>query len=88
MSTSRMAWTAWAGTSSALKRRLVARGETVLIERSFVHSLSEAGKERWFSDYSRIPEYEPPRDQTSSQRKPVGPESAAEEPERAECVER
>ncbi|HEU4493646.1 MAG TPA: hypothetical protein VFR69_05610 [Rubrobacteraceae bacterium] len=47
----------------ALKRRLVARGETVRVERSLVHGLSEKEKERWFSDYSRVPEYEPPLDQ-------------------------
>jgi hypothetical protein len=43
----------------ALKRRLEARGETVRVERSTVYDLSEAGKEAWFSDYCRIPEYEP-----------------------------
>jgi hypothetical protein len=43
----------------ALKRRLEARGETVRVERSTVYDLSEAGKEAWFSDYFRIPEYEP-----------------------------
>jgi hypothetical protein len=47
----------------ALKRRLEARGETVRVERSTVYGLSEAGKKAWFSDYCRIPEYEPPRDQ-------------------------
>jgi hypothetical protein len=47
----------------ALKRRLEARGETVHVERSTVYGLSEAGKEAWFSDYSRITEYYPPRDQ-------------------------
>jgi hypothetical protein len=43
----------------ALKRRLEARGETVRVERSTVYDLSEVGKEAWFSDYCRIPEYEP-----------------------------
>jgi hypothetical protein len=43
----------------ALKRRLEARGETVRVERSIVYDLSEAGKEAWFSDYCRIPEYDP-----------------------------
>ena len=47
----------------ALKRRLEARGEKVRVERSTVYGLSEAEKETWFSDYYRIPEYEPPRDQ-------------------------
>jgi hypothetical protein len=65
----------------ALKRRLVTRGETVLIERSLVHGLSEAEKERHYSDYSRVPEYEPPRDPPSPQRAPGRPETAAEEPE-------
>jgi len=46
----------------ALKRRLVARGETVHVERSVVHGLSEVEKERRFSDYSRVPEYNPPSD--------------------------
>jgi hypothetical protein len=65
----------------AFKRRLVARGETVLIERSVVFGLSEAEKERRFSDYSRVPEYEPPRDPPSPQRAPGRPDTAAEEPE-------
>ena len=55
----------------ALKRRLEARGETVHVERSVVHGLSEAQKERRFSDYFRAPEFEPPG----------WPETAAEEPE-------
>jgi hypothetical protein len=46
----------------ALKRRLVARGETVHVERSVVHGLSEEEKERRFADYSRVPEYNPPSD--------------------------
>jgi hypothetical protein len=55
------------GNAVALKRRLVARGETVLIERRLVHGLSEAEKERWFSDYSRVPEYEFAREPVPSQ---------------------
>jgi hypothetical protein len=47
------------GNTVALKRRLEARGERVHVERSTVHGLSEAEKEAWFSDYSRIPEFEP-----------------------------
>ncbi len=49
----------------ALKRRLEARGEKVHVERSTVYDLSEDQKETWFSDYSRIPEFEltrPPGD--------------------------
>ena len=46
----------------ALKRRLVARGETVRVERSLVHGISEEEKERRFSDYSRVPEYNLPAD--------------------------
>lgn len=46
----------------ALKRRLVARGETVRVERSLVHGLSEEEKERRFSDYSQVPEYNLPAD--------------------------
>jgi hypothetical protein len=42
----------------ALKRRLEARGEKVRVERNIVYDLSEAEKEVWFSDYSRIPEFE------------------------------
>ena len=45
----------------ALKRRLEARGERVHVERSTVYDLSESAKEAWFSDYSRIPEFELPR---------------------------
>ena len=45
----------------ALKRRLEARGEKVRVERSTVYDLSERAKEAWFSDYSRIPEFELPR---------------------------
>ena len=41
----------------ALKRRLVARGEMVHVVRRVVHDLSEEEKERRFSDYSRVPEY-------------------------------
>jgi hypothetical protein len=74
----------------ALKRRLEARGETVHIEKGAVHGLSESGKERWFSDYSRIPEFEPPSDQAlpagsgPSRESSVAPQSAGEGPERAE----
>ncbi len=50
------------GNAVALKRRLASRGETVHVERSIVHGLSEEEKERRFSDYSRIPEYHPPSD--------------------------
>jgi hypothetical protein len=45
----------------ALKRRLEARGEKVRVERSIVYDLSERAREAWFSDYSRIPEFELPR---------------------------
>ena len=41
-----------------LKRRLEARGEKVRVERSTVYDLSERAKEAWFSDFSRIPEFE------------------------------
>jgi hypothetical protein len=41
----------------ALKRRLVARGEMVHVVRRVVYGLSEEEKERRFSDYSRVPEY-------------------------------
>jgi hypothetical protein len=51
----------------ALKRRLEARGETVHVERSVVHGLSEAEKERRFSDYFRVPEFEPPLAQQVAQ---------------------
>ena len=56
----------------ALKRRLVARGETVRVERSLVHGLSEEEKERRFSDYSRVPEYDPPLEQRRSSEAPLG----------------
>ena len=51
----------------ALKRRLVTRGETVHVERSVVHGLSEEEKERRFSDYSQVPEYSLPSDHGSTQ---------------------
>ncbi len=73
----------------ALKRRLVARGETVRVERSVFHGLSEEEKERLFRDYSRVPEYEPARSPAPSrgaaQEPPGGPESVFEAPERAEA---
>ena len=46
----------------ALKRRLVARGEMVHVVRRVVYGLSEEEKERRFSDYSPVPEYNLPRD--------------------------
>jgi hypothetical protein len=54
----------------ALKRRLEARGETVRVERTSVHGLSEAAKDVWFSDYSRVPELELLRDQDLRERGP------------------
>ena len=55
------------GNAVALKRRLVTRGETVHVERSIVHGLSEAEKERRFSDYHWVPEYNPPSDRSTTQ---------------------
>lgn len=46
------------GNAVALKRRLEARGQRVHVERSTVYDLSESEKEAWFSDYSRVPEFE------------------------------
>jgi hypothetical protein len=43
----------------ALKRRLEARRETVHVVKSVLHGFSEEDKERWFWDYSRVPEYDP-----------------------------
>jgi hypothetical protein len=54
----------------ALKRRLEARGESVRVERSTVHGLSESGKESWFSDYPRVPEFELSREQDPRERGP------------------
>ena len=72
----------------ALKRRLVARGEMVLVERSLVHGLSEAEKERRFSDYHRVPEYELSVESASAQvvlqEPPGASESAVKEPEGGE----
>jgi hypothetical protein len=62
----------------ALKRRLEARGEAVRVEKSAVYGLSEAEKEDWFSDYFRIPEFEPARDKGPSERGPGGSESVVE----------
>ena len=61
----------------ALKRRLVARGETVRVERSLVHGISEEEKEKRFSDYSRVPEYEPPLDQRVAWGSSEAPQGAA-----------
>ena len=58
------------GNAVALKRRLASRGETVHVERSIVHGLSEVEKERRFSDYSRIPEYHPPSDRGTTREPP------------------
>jgi hypothetical protein len=60
----------------ALKRRLVARGETVHVERSFVHDLSEEEKERRFSDYSRVTEYNLPLDRGPTQEPSENPQDA------------
>ena len=54
----------------ALKRRLEARGESVRIEKGVVHGLSESGKESWFSDYSRVPEFDFSREQDPPERGP------------------
>ena len=61
----------------ALKRRLVARGETVRVERSLVHGLSEEEKESRYSDYSRVPEYEPPLDQRDAWGSSEAPQGSA-----------
>ena len=45
----------------ALKRRLEARGDTVHVEKSTVHGLSEKEKLAWFFDYSQIPQFEIPQ---------------------------
>jgi hypothetical protein len=54
----------------ALKRRLEARGETVRVERSTVHGFTEVAKDAWFSDYSRVPEFDVSRDQDPPERGP------------------
>jgi len=54
----------------APKRRLEARGETVRVERSTVHDLSEAAKDAWFSDYFRVPEFDVSREQDPPERGP------------------
>jgi hypothetical protein len=51
----------------ALKRRLEVRGETVHVVRSVVHGLSEEQKQRRFSDYHRVPEYNLPADHGPTQ---------------------
>ena len=50
------------GNAVALKRRLVARGERVHVVKSVVYGLSEEEMERRFSDFHRVPEYEPSRE--------------------------
>ena len=61
----------------ALKRRLVARRETVHVVRNVVHGLSEEDKERRFSDYSRVPEYNLPADHGPTQESSEDSQSAA-----------
>ena len=65
----------------ALKRRLEARGEKVRVERSTVYGLSEAEKEAWFSDYSRIPEFEPAWDQIRPENPAPTQKASGEQPE-------
>ena len=65
----------------ALKRRLEARGERVRVERSTVYGLSEAEKEAWFSDYSRIPEFELAWDQIRPENPAPTQKSSGEQPE-------
>jgi hypothetical protein len=55
------------GNAVALKRRLASRGETVHVERSIVHGLSEEEKVRRFSDYSQVPQYNLPVDRGDTQ---------------------
>jgi hypothetical protein len=64
----------------ALKRRLEARGEKVRIERSTVYGLSEAEKEAWFSDYYRIPEFEPAWDQSQPENPAPTQRSSGDQP--------
>jgi hypothetical protein len=66
----------------ALKRRLEARGETVRVERTSVHGLSGAAKDAWFSDYSRVPEFELSGDQGSPERAHEAPETVAGDQQR------
>ena len=66
----------------ALKRRLEARGETVRVERTTVHGLSETAKDAWFSDYSRVPEFELFRDQAPLERGHEAPETVAGDQQR------
>jgi hypothetical protein len=54
----------------ALKRRLEARGETVHVERTTVHGFTEVAKDAWFSDYSRVPEFDFSRVQDPPERGP------------------
>jgi hypothetical protein len=61
----------------AFKRRLVARGETVHVVRSVVHGLSEVEKERRFSDYHRVPEYNLLADHGPTQEPPEDSQDAA-----------
>ncbi len=65
----------------ALKRRLQARGEKVRVERSTVYGLSEAEKEAWFSDYYRIPEFEPAWDQSWPENPAPTQRSSGDQPE-------
>ncbi len=70
----------------ALKRRLEARGEKVRVERSTVYDLSEAEKEAWFSDYSRIPEFEPAWDQIRPENPAPTQKSSGDQQEDTEWV--
>jgi hypothetical protein len=65
----------------ALKRRLESRGEKVRVEKNIVYDLSEAEKEAWFSDYSRIPEFEPAWDRIRPENPAPTQKSSADQPE-------
>ena len=66
------------GNAVAFKRRLEARGQKAHVERSIVYDLSEAEKEAWFSDYSRVPEYDLTWDPVQSE-KPAPSQKASED---------
>jgi hypothetical protein len=73
-----------------LKRRLVTRGETVHVERSIAHGLSEEEKARRFSDYSRVPKYNLPADRGTTQEPSEDSQGAAVEapgPRRSDAEE-
>jgi hypothetical protein len=66
------------GNAVALKRRLVARGESVHVVRNVVHGLTETEKKKRFSDFHLVPEYKPPSDHGPAKEPSETPQATGE----------